>query len=564
MAKAKCINFQCSEIGKVVEVENPTITTQPRCKKCGEDLIVSNPIGVKKYVISGVVALLLIGGGGLAYNQGWFDSSKEEIQDKNVTENIDNSTKKKKEKNNTIAVSNVERKPTKPTPPPPVPAKSIMQICGSNLVNHEVIPTLAIKFLTDKGYTNVHKELTNDEHTVRIVGNRGDTKEYIEILSDGSIKGYDDLLNQSCDLATSYGEMSKTIAKNFKFIIKTKAYESPFALDAIAIVVHANNPIKSLTPHQLRRVFSGQITNWSEVTNGQKQGEILLYGMSKDSGVYHEFVKDLKPQKGGFQINSSTKSFVKHEDLEAEVALQPDAIGFVSNAHTTNNIKVVPLREGDSLLSPNPATILSEEYDLFDELYLYSSSDSNRLSMKFKAYLNSDDIQKWISENSKLVAMNIITKEESLEMEQHQKQKRLDNPLIPQSYRDYMSTRIQTPVVFYFDTGKSDLDHEAYKHILQLKSVLKKYQGATISLIGFSDSGKYRGLTPLQDQQAKIDLSKERANRVKSVLEPIFPKLAIETRGFGGDEHLLFAPHADSVHERKLDRRVEVWLKIDR
>ena len=533
MAKAKCIKHNCSEIGKLVEVEPLTLESTPRCKKCGEDLIVEREKDIKKYLVSGVVALLLLGVGYRIYNGGGNDEVKVE--------------------------------PITPAPPPIILVpKTIMNICGSNLINHDIMPKLAIEFLEERGYRDVHKELTDNEHKVLVIGTRGTKKEAIEILSDGSWKGYADLLAETCDLATSYGEMNHTIASKFDFEIKTEAYEDPFLLDAIAIVVHKNNPIKWLEPHQLRKVFSGEITDWSELTNGQKQGKIVLYSMAESSGVYHEFVKDLKPDSKRFSI-ASHKSFVKHEDLESQVALTPNAIGFVSNQHTTSNVTVIKIKEGDSFVAPKPATILSEEYDFFDELYLYTQQRTRPLAKTFQAYLNRADVQKRIAKRTKFVAMNIVTKKEMDYMSQEVKKKRMQNKLVPDEYKWYMKELIQTPINFHFDTGKSHLDHEAYKHIVQLKDLLSKegYENITISLIGFSDGGRYRNMTNEEDRRAKISLSKRRAETVKFVLQDIFPNIKINITGFGGNEHLLYAPHADSKHERKLDRRVEVWLKVN-
>jgi phosphate transport system substrate-binding protein len=601
MAKCKCINFECELVGQEVEVESGSMQSEPKCKECSEPLVCNGNGGSAKWIGIAVGLFLLLGGGYFAIksmingNDGG-SSMEEQYYQLNITTDPSDATikvdskpftsgSKLKEGNYKIVVSKDGYNPitknivldskqsfditlspsptttpnptSTPVPSPTTNNKTIMKICGSNLVNHEIMPTLAKMFLKEIGYKDVSKELTDNDHKILIVGMRGSKKESIEILSDGSRKGYDDLLTKNCDLAISYGDIDRNIAKSFDFDIKTEAYEDPFLMDAMAIVVNRNNPIESLTTHQIRDIFSGKIKNWSSITNNQKNADIKLYAMGKSSGIYHEFIKDLTSDSGNFSI-ASHKEFIKHEELEAEVALNPNAIGFISNEHVTDNVKVVPLKEGNDLIPPNSATIISGEYAFFDELYLYTSPTSKPLSIKFKEYLNTNEAQEWISQNTKLIAIEIITKEEMRD-EEIEKRRRLQNSLIPQEYRDYMRNLVKTPINFHFNTGKSNLDYDTTKHITQLKYLLshQDYSNATIVLIGFSDSNG-------GDTDAQRTLSLRRADEVKRHIAQQNISNSMQSKGFGANIHLLYEPYADNEHERKIDRRVEVWLRVNR
>ena len=56
----------------------------------------------------------------------------------------------------------------------------------------------------------------------------------------------------------------------------------PVSLEGFVFVVNASNPVSSLTQEQLRAIYSGEITNWSEL--GGKDEEIVAYQRNPDSG----------------------------------------------------------------------------------------------------------------------------------------------------------------------------------------------------------------------------------------------------------------------------------------
>ena len=58
---------------------------------------------------------------------------------------------------------------------------------------------------------------------------------------------------------------------------------TPFATDALVFVVNEDNPVDSLTTEQLQKIYTGEITNWSEV--GGCDGEIVVIGREAGSGT---------------------------------------------------------------------------------------------------------------------------------------------------------------------------------------------------------------------------------------------------------------------------------------
>ena len=429
----------------------------------------------------------------------------------------------------------------------PTPAISLLKICGSNMLNHEIMPDLVEKFLKEQNYSDIRKK---KEHNLKknIFGTKDGQQYKVEIKADGTRNGYDDLKNKTCDIAVSYGEMSKERAKNFN--------EDSFAFDAITVVVNKENRIDSLSSHQIRKIFHGDISDWSEIPKSGRRGEIVLYTMRRKSGIYHEFVHDLT--KNGHNLNIKThEEFSSHEELEKKVAITPNAIGFVSNEHVTPNVKGLALNESGHLVYPTASKIISEEYDLYDELFLYTRLKPVSLEENFRVFIDKDSTQEWIANNTKLIAADIITESE-LEDEERERKSILNYQRLNSNFKNIMQQLVKTPVNFHFETGKNRVDHEVNIHLRQLNYLLNKhpeYKNKEIVIIGFSDSEG-------GDSEQNRRLSKLRAETVHTLLNDknIIASHKMEVCGFGAHMPLLLERDADNEHERRVDRRVEIWI----
>ena len=96
------------------------------------------------------------------------------------------------------------------------------------------------------------------------------------------------------------------------------------ALDGIAVIVNANSPVADLTVEQIAQIFTGEITDWSEV--GGDAGEIACIGREANSGT-----------RDGFESITDTKdACVLSQELNSTgaviqaVSSSPNAIGYAS------------------------------------------------------------------------------------------------------------------------------------------------------------------------------------------------------------------------------------------
>ena len=107
------------------------------------------------------------------------------------------------------------------------------------------------------------------------------------------------------------------------------------ALDGIALIVNKDNPVADLSVEQLSKMFTGEITNWSEV--GGDDGEIVLIGREAGSGTRDGFesIVDVKDSCKYAQELTATGAVI------SAVEANPLAIGYASLSAVGDTVKMV-------------------------------------------------------------------------------------------------------------------------------------------------------------------------------------------------------------------------------
>ena len=152
------------------------------------------------------------------------------------------------------------------------------------------------------------------------------------------------------------------------------------AIDALAIFVHKDNPIKGLTIPQIDAIFSstrtcggpGNIDNWGSLglTGSWAQCDIHPYGRNSVSGTYGYF-KDKALCKGDYKnsVNEQPGSASVVQSVSASI----NGIGYSGIGYTTSSVRAVPLsREaGKEFVTANPENAIAGKYPLSRFLYVY-------------------------------------------------------------------------------------------------------------------------------------------------------------------------------------------------
>ena len=165
--------------------------------------------------------------------------------------------------------------------------------------------------------------------------------------------------------------------------------ETILAYDGIAIIVNPQGKVEDLTVEQIKKIYTGEITNWSEV--GGADGEIVLIGREAGSGT-----------RDGFESITDTKDKCKYRqeltstgDVITTVAQNPNAIGYASLASVKDTVKA--LKVGG--VTPTEDTVKDGSYVVQRPFVLVTKEGTplSETAQKFFNYATSSSASEIIS-----------------------------------------------------------------------------------------------------------------------------------------------------------------------
>jgi len=186
----------------------------------------------------------------------------------------------------------------------------------------------------------------------------------ITVADRGSLVGIELVRQGEMDIGmTSWKEPEED---DTSAVSTSKFWSTPIALDGIAIVVHPQNRVKGLTMLQLKDVFFGRIWDWKDV--GGQTGEILVVSREDGSGtraVFEELVMQGKRVTPTAVVMPNSRAVVEY------VAQHPQAIGYVSMGHVSEEVKVLEIED----MAPTPESVRQGAYHLLRPLFLITRQE---------------------------------------------------------------------------------------------------------------------------------------------------------------------------------------------
>ena len=149
------------------------------------------------------------------------------------------------------------------------------------------------------------------------------------------------------------------------------------ALDGIAIIVNKGSKVADLTVDQLKQMFTGEITNWSEV--GGDDGEIVLVGREAGSGTRDGFesIVDVKDSCKYAQELTATGAVI------SAVEANPLAIGYASLSAVGDTVKAVTVGGVEC----SEETVKDGSYEV-QRPFVFVTNDSVTLSAQAQAFFD--------------------------------------------------------------------------------------------------------------------------------------------------------------------------------
>lgn len=182
-----------------------------------------------------------------------------------------------------------------------------------------------------------------------------------------------------------------------------KPKTTPVAHDALAIVVHPENPDTVLTMEQVRRLINGEITNWSAINPKSKLGDVRLVFDNPTSGLVR-YAKDsiaggtLAPKASALNINEEVIKYVSQQ----KNALGIIAANWISDTDSKGaqqflkDIQLVDVaREpGAEGFGPYQAYLATGDYPYKRTVYIIDAQARIGLGQGFASFLAGDQGQR--------------------------------------------------------------------------------------------------------------------------------------------------------------------------
>jgi phosphate transport system substrate-binding protein len=160
------------------------------------------------------------------------------------------------------------------------------------------------------------------------------------------------------------------------------------AVDGIAVIVNRNNPVSNLSIEQIRGIYTGEITDWSQV--GGVSGRISVVSREEGSGTRGAFEELV-----GFQgrllagANESTSTGA----IKAGIAQNPNAIGYISLGSVDDTIKAISAGG----VEPAPSNVLSGAYRIARPFIIITGNNVRPQTAAFVEWMLSAEGQAIVS-----------------------------------------------------------------------------------------------------------------------------------------------------------------------
>lgn len=189
---------------------------------------------------------------------------------------------------------------------------------------------------------------------------------------------------------SNMGPMSRKMKDNeiddFEGKYGYKPTAIPVAIDALAVFVNKDNPVKGLSLPQVDAIFSStrkcghdtDIESWGDagLTGGWAGKPIQLYGRNSVSGTYG-FFKKKALCKGDYRSNVNEQP--GSASVVQAVTTSNNGIGYSGIGYRTSGVRAIPLsaKDGAPFVEPTPENAVSGAYPLARFLYIYVNKQPN-------------------------------------------------------------------------------------------------------------------------------------------------------------------------------------------
>ena len=222
----------------------------------------------------------------------------------------------------------------------------------------------------------------------------------ISVTGGGSGTGIAAMINGMVDIANASRRM-KQVEIDAARANGVDPVEFVVARDAIAVVVHPDNPVDGLRLQQISDIYTGKITNWREV--GGEDRPIVLLSRESNSGTYVYMLENvirMRSKESELLFSPDTLLMPSSEGISAEVRQNRNAIGYDGLGYVTADQKMLGIAEeaAGPYVLPSVETVNDRSYPISRPLHMYTAGEPTG---QMKAYLD------WVLDEGQLLVSRL-------------------------------------------------------------------------------------------------------------------------------------------------------------
>lgn len=221
----------------------------------------------------------------------------------------------------------------------------------------------------------------------------------ISVTGGGSGTGIAAMINGTVDIANASRAMKpeEIAAAEVNGITPV---EFTVARDAIAVVVHPDNPVSRLTLQQISDIYIGKITRWSAV--GGEDRPIVLLSRESNSGTYMYFLEHvvrLGDKESDLLYSPDTLLMPSSEGISTEIRQNPNAIGYDGLGYVTADQKVIAVGRdvAGPYVLPSVESVNDGSYPISRPLFMYTAGEPQGEIARYLTWIQEEG-QKLVSE----------------------------------------------------------------------------------------------------------------------------------------------------------------------
>jgi len=210
----------------------------------------------------------------------------------------------------------------------------------------------------------------------------------ISVRGGGSGVGIAGLIDGTCDIANASRPMKRMEIEEAK-----RRGFSPkgfvIAKDAIAVIVHRTNSLDEIALEDLKKIYTGQITNWKAL--GGPDLKIVVVSRDTASGTFEVFNKLVLK---GARLTPRALYQASNKAVLLAVSKSKGAIGYIGLGYLTEEVKALKV-EG---AYPSKETVLKGTYPLQRPLFMYTRGEPTGLVKEFIEFVLSEEGQRIVEQ----------------------------------------------------------------------------------------------------------------------------------------------------------------------